>query len=251
MKELSAKARAMLDALQTVDSPAPDVQTQVWSAVAARTAAGDLGPAIPADTVVGQGAAGAGWLGKTLAVVIGAAAIATAIGVGTRSNDEVGSPARLVGTGVPAPRVVALEIGPEDEPEIEPEIEPVVAPPSEPAVAPTKSNRPRPRGEAAKVPTSDDAIDGPDALEREMRLMSDARAALGAGDAGRAIKLLSTHAKQFPSGAFVLEREVSWITALCALGKTDAARKRAEPFLRKHGSHALAAKVRASCGGSP
>jgi len=80
--------------------------------------------------------------------------------------------------------------------------------------------------------------------------MSEARAALGAGDAARAIGLLKDHAKQFPRGAFVLERKVSWITALCALGKTDAARTRADAFLRKHGGHPLAAKVRASCGGT-
>ncbi|HET6583809.1 MAG TPA: hypothetical protein VFG69_10180, partial [Nannocystaceae bacterium] len=187
MKELSAKARAMLDALQTVDSPAAEVQSQVWSAVAARTAAGDLGPAIPADAAVGPAATGAGWIGKTVIAVIGAAAIATGIGVGVGSTDDVRSPTRLVGSGVPAARIVAP--APELEPEIEPEILPADQPLAEPAIAPAKPTRPRPRVEAAKG--TDAPIEGPDALEREMRLMSEARAALGAGDAGRAIKLLS------------------------------------------------------------
>lgn len=250
MKQLSPKARAMLDALQTVDSPAAGIETRAWSAVVARTAAGDLGPQIPADAPATATAAGASGLVKTLVVVVGVAAIATAIGVGVvKTQDDPAGVQRLVGSRVilaaPAPKAPERE----EEPVLVPfEDEPAIAP----SVAPEPTNktiRPRARPEKDR-PASDPASDGPDALEREMRLMSEARAALGAGDAARAIGLLKDHAKQFPKGAFVLEREVSWITALCALGKTDAARTRADGFLRKHDKHPLAAKVRASCGGT-
>lgn len=238
MKQLSPKARAMLDALQTVDSPAAGIETRAWSAVVARTAAGDLGPQIPADAPAP--AAATGGVVKTLALVVGVAAIATAIGVGVATNDDAPATVqRLVGSRVILDAPAPAPVEPDDEPVLVPS-----DPASEPAIAPapTKPIRPRPRPEPAS--------DGPDALEREMRLMSEARAALGAGDAARAIGLLKDHARQFPKGAFVLEREVSWITALCALGKTDAARTRADGFLRKHGGHPLAAKVRASCGGT-
>ena len=249
MKQLSPKARAMLDALQTVDSPAAGIETRAWSAVVARTAAGDLGPQIPADAPVSTAAATSG-LAKTLVLVVGVAAIATAIGVGVATTREDPSAvqrmvARPVVVAAPAPAV-----DDDDEPElVAPESEPELVPePVEPA--PTKA-RPRAKADAkTDRPVVTPPSDGPDALEKEMRLMSEARAALGAGDAGRAIGLLKDHAKQFPRGAFVLEREVSWITALCALGKTDAARTRADGFLRKHGKHPLAAKVRASCGGT-
>jgi hypothetical protein len=243
MKQLSPKARAMLDALQTVDSPAAGIETRAWGAVVARTAAGDLGPQIPVDAPATLAAAGASGVVKTIAIVLGVAAMATAIGVGvaSRQQDDPRAVQRLVGAQVilaPAPALEEELVLVDPEPEAEPAIVP--------SVAPTKATRPRARPEPAKP-----ASDGPDALEQEMRLMSEARAALGAGDAARAIGLLKDHAKAFPRGAFVLEREVSWITALCALGKTDAARTRADGFLRKHGRHPLAAKVRASCGGTP
>ncbi len=246
MKQLSPKARAMLDALQTVDSPAAEIETRAWSAVVARTAAGDLGPTIPADSPM-PATATAG-VGKTLVIVVGAAAVAAAIAVGIASagdDEEVAPVQRLLGHAVPTMPAPAVEPEPEAEPEIvAAEAEPEIVP----SVASTRVKAPRVR---TKVEPSKPAPpdEGPDALEREMRLMSEARAALGAGDAARAIGLLKEHAKAFPHGAFVLEREVSWITALCALGKTDAARTRADAFLRKHGKHPLAAKVRASCGG--
>lgn len=247
MKQLSPKARAMLDALQTVDSPAAEIESRAWSAVVARTAAGDLGPTIPADPpAVVPAAAG---VGKTVVLVVGAVAVAAAIAVGLATagdDDEVAPVERLLGHAAPTMPAPAIAPMAEPEPAIVPEPEPEIAPAIVPA--PTKAPRVRAKTESSKPAPVDD---GPDALEREMRLMSDARAALGAGDAARAIGLLKDHAKQFPRGAFVLEREVSWITALCALGKTDAARTRSDAFLRKHGSHPLAAKVRASCGGTP
>jgi hypothetical protein len=246
MKQLSPKARAMLDALQTVDSPAADIETRAWSAVVARTAAGDLGPTIPADPAMPV-AATAG-IGKTLVIAVGVAAVAAAIAVGIASagdDEEVAPVQRMLGHSTPTLPAPRIEATAESEPVIVAEAAPEIAPAI--VAAPTKAPRVRAKAEPSKPVPADD---GPDALEREMRLMSEARAALGAGDAARAIGLLKDHAKEFPHGAFVLEREVSWITALCALGKTDAARTRASAFLRKHEKHPLAAKVRASCGGT-
>ncbi|MBL8943245.1 MAG: hypothetical protein JNK45_08870, partial [Myxococcales bacterium] len=74
-------------------------------------------------------------------------------------------------------------------------------------------------------------------------------AALGAGDAKQAIAILSTHAKRFGAGKLAREREVSWITALCALGRDEEAKRRAADFLRRDDDSPHAAKVRASCGG--
>src|SRR5690606_35800303 len=70
----------------------------------------------------------------------------------------------------------------------------------------------------------------PDLLGPEMELMSSARAALGRGDARRALELLEEHAKRFGAGVFVREREMSRITALCALGRQAEARSAATRF---------------------
>jgi len=250
MKELSPKARAMLDALQTIDSPAAEVEARAWSAVVGRTAAGDLGPSVPADPIAP--ATGAAWLGKPVLWIVGAVAIASGVAIAVTRDEVPVDPPKVEPAAVIDDATVAAV-----PPSIPPPPQPAVAPPpdEEPELVPepTKPVRTRTKAEAPKAPpkTAPAPIDGPDALEQEMRLMSEARAALGAGDASRAITLLQRHAKQFPKGAFVLEREVSWITALCALGRTDAARQRADAFLKRHGSHALAAKVRASCGGTP
>lgn len=250
MKELSPKARALLEAMQTVDSPTADIEARAWTAVTSRTAAGDLGPSVPAEPIGPSAAASSAWLGKPVLWIVGAVAIATGTALALGRDDAPVDPptpieVRTIDEVPPTPARAAIPVPPAPAPVVTP-------PPVEtPAVVPAPVKRTRGKTEPVRPAKPTPPVEGPDALEQEMRLMSDARAALGAGDAARAITLLQSHAKQFPRGAFVLEREVSWITALCALGRTDAARTRADAFLQRHGSHALAAKVRASCGGTP
>ena len=87
-------------------------------------------------------------------------------------------------------------------------------------------------------------------LSAELALLDRARKALASGDAAGALAATRTHGRRFPHGALAPERESLAIAALCALGRRDAARSRAQRFLERHPTSPLAPAVRASCGGS-
>jgi hypothetical protein len=76
----------------------------------------------------------------------------------------------------------------------------------------------------------------------EAALLDGARAALGT-DPRRALALTQEHAKRFPHGALIQEREVIAIDALSRLGQTDVARRRASDFERRYPGSAHQPKV--------
>jgi len=73
-----------------------------------------------------------------------------------------------------------------------------------------------------------------DALTRESAGLMRARAALRAGDATEAERLLHKLASELPGGVLLQEREVLAIEVLAAKGDTDAARARTRAFARAH-----------------
>jgi outer membrane protein assembly factor BamD (BamD/ComL family) len=85
-------------------------------------------------------------------------------------------------------------------------------------------------------------------LDDEVSLVRDARAALRGGDAGQALALLDEHDRRFPGGALTEDCAAARVYALCALGRTDAARALASRFLSEHPVSPHAASVRNSCG---
>lgn len=247
MKQLSPQAKSYLDALRSVDAPPADATARVWESVVARAAAGELGPELGPEPVADGGAstaaAGSGSIKSiVIGIVLGAGA---AIGVTAAivGGDDVPTlaaapglaPFRDVPAPVPPPRAPIV-----DAPvEIEDDAPSII---DEPTPTPTARTR-TPAVRVAEPKPAEDLV------AEEVALLADARTALGAGEAGRAIKLLARHRKRFPNGLLANERDVSWITALCVLGKVDEARTKAQAFLRAHGSSPHAAKVRASCGG--
>jgi hypothetical protein len=64
----------------------------------------------------------------------------------------------------------------------------------------------------------------------EQALIDMARTAVMRGQSDAAIATLARHAREFPLGAHVEEREWLWIQALVATGETDAAKARAIRF---------------------
>ena len=104
--------------------------------------------------------------------------------------------------------------------------------------------RPASPVQAAATP----AADGPSALDAEIALVRDARAALRAGDPSRALSLLDDHDWRFPGGALSEDCAAERIYVLCALGRTDEARARAARFIASHSASPHASAVRASCG---
>jgi len=96
-------------------------------------------------------------------------------------------------------------------------------------------------------PTTMASISGPTTVAAETRLLREADAALRAGNATRALALVTEHAASFPNGILAEERDAERIAVLCALGRNAEARERAMTFLRDHARSPLAARVRASC----
>jgi outer membrane protein assembly factor BamD (BamD/ComL family) len=83
-------------------------------------------------------------------------------------------------------------------------------------------------------------------IGEDARLLREARGALAAGDASRALALLDTHRARFPGSALAPEREAERVFALASAGRGDEARAAARAFLAAHPSGPLAARVRAA-----
>lgn len=101
-------------------------------------------------------------------------------------------------------------------------------PPARATPAPSPSER-APAQAARRARRSSPSIEEP---PDELSLLSAARAALD-DDPGRALSLAADHARFHPRGALTEEREVIAIDALAALGRTQAARARADAFARR------------------
>jgi hypothetical protein len=82
-------------------------------------------------------------------------------------------------------------------------------------------------------------------LVHELAALDAARATLVGGDARSALALLDIYDDRFPHGNLELEAEVLRIDALAKSGRREAARQRAQAFLRRHPQSVLAARVRA------
>jgi len=85
-------------------------------------------------------------------------------------------------------------------------------------------------------------------LSEELGALDRARLALAGGDARRALDELESYDRRFPSGRLQLEAEVLRIDALAKVGRKEAARSRAEAFLRRHPNSVLTTRVRAHLG---
>lgn len=120
----------------------------------------------------------------------------------------------------------------------------VASPPS------ASQTQPRREGDTAKQASGGATPEPLPSLGPEMELMRAARTAIGAGQGRRALELLAEHATRFPRGSFAKEREVSRVTAHCALGEHQRAVEVAQRFLKTHPNGVLADRVRNSCAGS-
>ncbi|HZS42236.1 MAG TPA: hypothetical protein VFF06_35645 [Polyangia bacterium] len=118
------------------------------------------------------------------------------------------------------------------------------APPVAPAIAPvapssaiTTANAIDPAPAAAE-PSRSRALahkgEPVDELPAERALLEQGRAALGHGDAARALAAVERHQRKFPRGQLAEERESLWIRALVAAGEPDAARERAADFRARY-----------------
>jgi hypothetical protein len=93
-------------------------------------------------------------------------------------------------------------------------------------VAPSSAPVAPPRAEPHRARRSD--------LPAERALLADARSAMQATDAARALEILADHARRFPHGQLAEERDALRVGALWLSGDHDAARRRADEFSRRH-----------------
>jgi hypothetical protein len=94
-------------------------------------------------------------------------------------------------------------------------------------------------------PAAERSVAPPESLTRELAALDDARAALVRGDARGALIRLDTYVQSFPNGRLELEAEVLRIDALARSGRVEAARSRADAFLRRYPNSVLTSRVRA------
>jgi hypothetical protein len=216
-----------------------------------------LQAAIAAEAGAATGAAsGASSFSKVAIAILLVGGAAVAVWGATRGHDvvepEVAS-ATSVGDAAPHARSIEREPAPVEPTRIEPAAAPVVIA-NEPAPAPeedaseddTDASKVS-RSRATKVRKAVPEGDATDRVLREAQLVADARDALG-HDPNAALTLVQQAAREFPSGQLVEEREAIAIRALAGLGRSEAARARAERFLARFGSGPHAEAVRRAIG---
>lgn len=123
------------------------------------------------------------------------------------------------------------------------EVTPPVAP--IPCVAAPAAKGPalKPPVASAKPPSSTPPTDPAE----ELTLVRSMQQALRAGNASQALTLAAEHARRFPSGALVEEREGVRAIAQCQLAAPEARAALLSAFTRRFGGSPYAARVKAAC----
>lgn len=85
-------------------------------------------------------------------------------------------------------------------------------------------------------------------LSAELAALDAARTSLSHSDPASALVALDAYGRDFPHGRLKIEAEVLRIGALAKSGQGEAARTRAEAFLRAHPDSVLASRVRSYAG---
>jgi hypothetical protein len=124
---------------------------------------------------------------------------------------------------------------------------PVTAAASEPSrphtPAPTERNPPA---------TGDNPKSAPQGLEAERAVLDAARAALGRGDGAEALRSVDDHARRFPRGVLVEEREAMGIQALRLVHRNDEAGARLNRFRARFPASLMRPALEAAAdGGAP
>jgi hypothetical protein len=163
-------------------------------------------------------------------VLSAAVSFAVGVGVGAAVNGPAPAPAP-VRSPVVQPAVTTVFVPTTPEATLEPTPTPVPsAQPAEPQAAP-----PPP----AKAPSASGSANA----SAERVLLDVAYAALGQGQAARALEPLQQHARQFPEGALREEREALTIQCLRNLGRLAEAQRRGASFKARYPSSLFGPRV--------
>lgn len=266
--DAAPRTRELLRSGLAMDPP-PGAQDEVWAALSGKIGAlgsgGEggpphgTGPSAPTNPAAGAagGSAAAGKVAGIAAAAVGKGAL-LAIAGGTllggllygalsgppspsRSPDQPKEPtSAFVSTEFPSspPAMATADV---------PLVEPRAALPEEVLVS--SAPRPKPSAAPKEHPAAASSADSAAAqrasrLREENRSLGEAREALRGGDASAALEKLDAMAGRFPEGTLAQEREALAIEALYRAGHRDAAKTRAEAFLRAYPTSLHATKVR-------
>lgn len=265
---LNPHDRALLEAGREGLEPSSDDRKRLRGAIAAQIGIAATVSAVSAGaTASSSAAATAATVGATVASGSGAAAAGTGLvavakglaalvllaGAGALGYRAMHSPAPTEVTQATVAAPPPIPVPPaattaealttssasndsRDEPVTSP---PVASPVVSSGTAMARATSPSVKAVPAEAPAG--------ALSQEIRLVADAREALRAGSAARALALLDEHARRFPRGVLSEERDAERVVALCAAGRVDEARNRAARFTRDFPRSTLGTKVRAAC----
>jgi hypothetical protein len=259
LSELGPEDRALFRAAKTTFEPTPSDRERMDRALGVGAAVGLAATTTEtASAAVGSGAVPV--LGNAVAWAVGVAvsalAVATVIVVvrSDRAGDASAGGPHLA--AVPVPTAVSAPASPPATPVVVP---PPVLATRAPAAAPPSPEVPHaaaghhsvvetsaPAAHAAAASSVEQASPSVSVVE-EARLLREAEAALRRGEIDTASTLLDTHARTFPHGVLVEEREAERVLVLCA-GSRDGARPAAERFVHEHPDSPLAGRVRDACG---
>jgi hypothetical protein len=245
MDGVSGESRALLDRYVAARTPAPDAVERAWVDVQERIAEGPPAMSMdePASTV----------RMVPVRVVIAAIAIAAALVLAwqlvPRTAHEVET-----APGVQAPLVApAQDSGEALQPTVErePEHTDVIDEPRahEASVAADASAQTDavPRAAGTKAKPKAPQLGGALGLKQETAILREGENALAAGDPLRALAAFDRHAREFPKGQLVPERMFKRAVALCELGRTKAAKKAVDAFVRAYPASPLRARVEDVC----
>ena len=101
---------------------------------------------------------------------------------------------------------------------------------------------------AAKAEAPEHPAPSARGLGAERGLLDVARGALARGEAAEALTAVDRHAREYPDGALVEEREALAIKSLVALGRRDEARARAQRFEQRFPNGLLLRTVKGAVG---
>lgn len=238
---LASDVLALLRAERSIVDLEPAAKAAILASVEARL----ILPPVPGGAGGGGGAGGsaagaAGAAGLTRVVAALAVTFAAGIATGAVIAPRLDAPrlAQTAPTVAPAP----VATSPAVRASATLESVPVSALPSAPTPSAPRAVKPE-AAEQAELPAL--AARG---LGVERSLLDVARSALARGEAAEALDAVDRHARDYPDGALVEEREALAIKALMALGRRDEARERAARFELRFPNGLLLRAVRGAVG---
>lgn len=245
--DLTPELRALLAAEQALPTPGIDARARV-AARLSRSLGVALAPSASSPPTGATLSKGAGVAGKSLAAKIMVAAMLGGLGVGGVWTTLWLLHGRSASQSPPAPSLSPPATG-ATSPSASRSTAPTTLPPQPTTRAPAPADPPSLAASEADLPAEvpppppPRASPRPEAPSRrahhgnlaaERALLGRAREAMQASDGARALAILDDHARRFPRGQLVEERDALRVGALWRAGDRAAAHDKAVEFARRH-----------------